>query len=116
MIGQVLGDFYGAAPNHVHTRREIKQLMKILIEELHRFYEINISREGYMQRQDEYLHQIIKSSYLRNERNMERIDKVIGQQNALIGQQNEIFKMIDRQNQKTQERADRVLAIFESKI
>jgi hypothetical protein len=71
------------------------QLVNTFTDAIHRFHEIITNRDEYIERQDDEikrlagrLDDIVKHSYLRNERNMERIDKVIEQQNALIKESN----------------------------
>jgi hypothetical protein len=66
-------------------------------------------KDGYIVGQKEQIDNITKHSFLRNERNMERIDKFVEQQNKLI-------EMVVSQNIKMQERADRLLALLEKKI
>jgi hypothetical protein len=62
---------------------------------LEKFHDIMNKKEDYIRQQDNYISTIVKESYHRNERNMERIDKLIEQQNLLM---------------------DRMLAILEKKL
>jgi len=90
--------------------REVEQMFKVLIDELHEFYEIGKYKDEYIKHQDEYLSHIIKESYLRNERNMERLDKVIEQQTKLI-------ELVNSQSAKINDRADKLIdALIQSKI
>jgi hypothetical protein len=111
-------------------KKEVLQMFDIVLKEVHGFQEASkrhdeyiVRQDDYIKKQDEYISNIVKQSYLRNERNMERTDKdrdrldnLMLQQNALIQQQNELIKIIDRQNQKVQERADRLLDLLEKKL
>jgi hypothetical protein len=88
---------------------QVKKSYDTLVDQLNRFHETMSSKEEYAQKQDLYIASIIKNSYIRNERNMQRIDET-------IRQQNEIIKMMGIQNEKTQERADRLLTLLENSL
>jgi hypothetical protein len=62
-----------------------------------------------IKRLGEYLSNIISKSYMRNKENMDRIDKDRDRFDRLID-------IIEHQDKKIQDRADRVLAILEKKI
>jgi hypothetical protein len=86
-----------------------RQMLQTLIDQLDHFHHVGEKRDDYVQKQDEWLAAIIKQSYLRNKENMERIDKVIEQQNEMI-------RILSEQSRQTQDRADRLLAILEKKL
>lgn len=86
---------------------------------LHMFEAFMVELRGfheYTQRQDDHLDNIVKKSYLRNERNMERIDKLFEQQKNLIEQQNSLIQLISNQNERTQQRADKMIDLLEKKL
>jgi hypothetical protein len=82
--------------------KAVDQMFQVLIDELHRFYDIGMNHDEHIKNQGEYIASIIKKSYLRNERNMDRIDKIIEQQNELI-------RMVSEQNKRIQDRADKIV-------
>jgi heme-degrading monooxygenase HmoA len=123
-IGQVTGGkvkhIGNKEINHIHPdegkdmviekqEQQVEYMFKTLLEELRGFHGISERRDEYVKKQDEYIARIIKHSYLRNEENMKRIDKLIEQQNTLI-------QMFALQNEKTQDRADRLLVLLEKKM
>lgn len=119
VVGQVHGDFHNDTGKDkvIETQeQQIFRMFEAFMEELRGFHGYIQRQDDYIKRQDDHLDSIVKKSYLRNERNMERMDGMIDQQNTLIGQQNELIKIIDRQNQKVQERADRLLDLLEKKL
>jgi enamine deaminase RidA (YjgF/YER057c/UK114 family) len=97
-------------------KKEVTKMFEALLEELHGFHAVSKRRDDYVVKQDAYIASIIKHSYLRNEENMKRMDKLFEQQNILIQQQNNLISLVDRQNQKVEERADRLLDILEKKL
>lgn len=89
--------------------KEVSQMFETLLSELHSFHEISKRRDEYVVKQDEYISSIVKHSFLRNRENMERIDKLVEQQNDLI-------RVMAEQNKRTQEQADRLLDLLEKKL
>jgi len=68
-----------------------------------------VRQDDCIKHQDEDLSNIIKQSYLQNERNMERIDMLIRQQNNLI-------EILNKDRQETQKQMDRILTMLECKL
>jgi DNA-binding Xre family transcriptional regulator len=58
--------------------------------ELAKFHEVTM-------KQNDYIERLVKNSYERNERNMERINKLISQHDNLINQQNDLIYIINNQ-------------------
>ncbi|MDR2927170.1 MAG: hypothetical protein LBV41_03045, partial [Cytophagaceae bacterium] len=86
-------------------KKEVDQMFKVLVDEIHGFQEIGknhdeyvIRQDDYIKKQDEYIARIIKESYLRNERNMERIDNTIKLISENSTQMNKLLEMFAHQN------------------
>jgi transcriptional antiterminator len=114
LIGEMSGGIFhhsDEGKNQVIEKQEqqILQIFETFLTELRQFHEYIVRQDDYIKKQDDHLNNIVSKSYLRNERNMERIDKLIEQQNSLL-------KILNEQNEKTQDRADRLLALLEKKM
>jgi hypothetical protein len=68
-------------------------------------------KDDYIKKQDDYIASIVKHSYLRNQENMERIDKAMEQQNNIIAQQNKLIELVFEQSKRTQDRADALIEV-----
>jgi uncharacterized membrane protein YccC len=116
MIGEVHGDYYNGVSETPKQEMHLKEMLRIIIDELHRFYESSSIVDAYVKSQTEYLYQIISISHQRNEKNLERLDTLFEQHEAMMRHQSDLINLLDRQNQKMNERADRILAILEKKL
>jgi transcriptional regulator with XRE-family HTH domain len=119
VVAQVGGDFHNDAGKDQlidEQKKEVGLMFETLLAELHGFHDISKRRDEYVTKQDAYIADIVKHSYLRNQANMERIDANMCRIDKLIEQQNTLIAMIDRQGEKTQERADRLLDLLEKKL
>lgn len=112
VVGQVHGDFHSDAGKDklIETQeQQVLRMFEAFMVELREFHGYIQRQDDYIKRQDEHLDNIVNKSYLRNERNMERMDKDRERLDILI-------QIIDRQNQKVQDRADRLLDLLEKKL
>lgn len=82
--------------------KQVVNMFTALIEELKGFHEVGARRDDRIKEQDTYIASIIKHSYLRNDENMKRLDELIRQQNKLV-------EMVIQQNERTQNRADKIV-------
>jgi hypothetical protein len=92
-----------------------RQMLQTLIDQLDNFHNVGERRDNYVQKQDEWIANIIKQSYLRNKENMERIDNAMAQQNVVIAQQNKLIEMAFEQSKRTQDRADVLIEMLIAK-
>lgn len=104
-------------------KKEVEKMFEAIIVAVNGFQQSSKRHDEYIVGQDDYiksqakrLDEIVKHAYLRNERNMERIDRAIEQQNTVIAQQNKVIEMVIDQNKRTQDRADRLLDLLEKKM
>lgn len=89
--------------------QQVAHMFEAFMVELRGFHEYILRQDDQIKHQDDHLNEIVKHSYLRNERNMERFD-------TQFAQQNELIRMVVEQNKRTQDRADRLLDILEKKL
>lgn len=80
----------------------VHHMFEAFMAELRGFREYIVRQDDYIKRQDDHLKRIVRNSYMRNERNMERIDN--------------IMTMMNNDQQKSREQMDRMIAILEKKI
>jgi hypothetical protein len=117
-IGQVTGGSVKVKNNETHIHpdegedmvierqgQQVEHMFKTLLEELRGFHGISERRDEYVKKQDEYIARIIKHSYLRNEENMKRMDRLTDQLTALV-------EMCEQQNKSIQDRADKLVDVL----
>jgi hypothetical protein len=92
--------------------QQVINMFTALIEELKGFHEVGERRDDRIKEQDAYIASIVKHSYLRNEENMKRIDKDRERLDKLIEQHQSLIQTISYQNQKIQDRADKLFDLF----
>jgi len=104
-IGHIIGgvnSFHsnGGKDKVIETQeQQVQRMFEAFMTELRGFREYIERQDDYIRRQDDHLKRIVRNSYLRNERNMQRMDTQFVQQNKLI-------EMVVEQSKRTQERAD----------
>jgi hypothetical protein len=114
-IGQVAGghvEIHHDEGKDKFIEKQEEQVSKsylILCEELKQFHHE-------LERKDEYLKSIVAKSFHRNEQNLERIDQSIRIINENTSQMSEIIKIIALQNEKIQDRADKLMEILNRKL
>lgn len=90
--------------------KAVEQMFQTMLSELNEFHKSSKLRDEYVIKQEAYVAEIIKKSYVRNKENMERIDKLVEQQNQLLG-------MVIQQSERTQNRADKIVdALIQTKV
>lgn len=123
-IGQVTGGYVDIQNHHdegkdkvIETQeRQVMNMFAALVEELKGFHEVSARRDDRIKDQDTYIAGIIKSSYLRNESNMERMDELIRQQNEDRKNMCKLIEILDRNSERTQARADKLIELLIKKM
>lgn len=97
-------------------KKEVEKMFDAIMSALIGFQKASERHDGYIVDQDEYikdqakrLDRIVDNAYQRNERNMERMDTQFAQQNKLI-------EMVVEQNNRTQDRADKLLDMLKETL
>lgn len=89
--------------------KQSDRFTQILITEINSFRKYMERQHEYVSRQDSYIEKTIENAHLGNEQHLQRIDKLISQQNALI-------EMLGGQCKSMHEQNDRLLNLLEKKL
>jgi plasmid maintenance system antidote protein VapI len=88
---------------------QVKDILNLLYKELTKFHDK-------LERKDNYITEIVKKSYNRNEENMKRLDENIRLITENSRQMGDLIHIIALQNEKIQQRADKLMDILDRKL
>lgn len=118
----VIGAMHGGQV-HSNTGESIERMFTVLVKELQGFHEASRDKSNYIDRQDDYIkkqdayiHEIAAESYARGNAHLSRIDGLMQQQGELLKQQSDLIRAMIEQDNRIQDRADRIVGMLEKKF